>query len=146
MMGWVGVFYVYLTSNHTPGAEHPSIHRRALHHRSEDPKNARDLQRKLARVLVGNKRAAQRAYQTARRHRRRDAALCIADGVVKVVLVRARAQDAAHGADVEAKERSACELCASQRPAVSHQFLLLASTGWGMGVQMMAYLGQRTRI
>lgn len=99
--------YHRLTSDHATSTEHPPIDRRALDNGTNHPQDTRDLQGKLARVLIRDERTAQRPHQTARRHRGRDAALGIADRIVEVILVCARAQHATHGADIEAEERSA---------------------------------------
>lgn len=97
-----------LTADDSSSAEHPTVHARTLEDRPHDPKHARDLQRDLARVPIGQERAGQRADEAAGGHGRRDGTLRVRQGVIKVALVCFCAQDTAHRADVEAEEGTAC--------------------------------------
>jgi hypothetical protein len=93
--------------NHASGAQHPDVLRCALDDGANDPKHARDLERDLPRVLVGDEGGCQRAHQGAGGHGRRYGALAVGYGITEVALVGLGAEDTAHGADVEAEEPTA---------------------------------------
>lgn len=98
-------------------------------HRADDPEKAGDLNSDLAREPICDKRTDQRTWhrvsshlvkpnlsfsshteERSSGHRGGDAALLDLDWIVEVVLVGLGANDAAHGADVEAEEAAAWEI------------------------------------